>query len=295
MMAARDDDRSENLRKFGEVAPPLEIEDVVYHVVEGEQLAATIYRPTQPRSLAGVVSVHGGRWCSETRLTNAVIDRALAEAGVVVMAVDFRQPPATRYPGPVADINVAIRWLKHHAVDYGIDPATIGGVGTSSGGHQLLLNVLKPTFSAYASWTYPAPVDAALAFAVACWPVLDPLVRYRFAIERKMALHVACHDAYWTDEGAMSAGSPQRIVVEGEATHLPPVLLIQGTGDTVLPPDMADRFALAYRSAGGMLELEKYAGEPHTFITKHPESAASRSAVLRMTHFIKACAAAARS
>jgi acetyl esterase/lipase len=286
---------SEDLPKFAEGVPPPEIEGVVYHVVDGEQLAATIYRPTRPRPLAGIVSVHGGRWCSETRLTNAVIDRALAEAGVVVMAVDFRQPPAARYPGPVADINVAIRWLKHHAVDHGIDPVTIGGVGTSSGGHQLLLNALRPTFPAYASWTFPGPVDASLAFAVACWPVLDPLVRYRFAIERRMDLHIASHDAYWTDEGAMLAGSPQRIVAEGEATHLPPVLLIQGTGDSVLPTDMADRFAIAYRSAGGLLELEKYAGEPHTFITKHPESAASRSAILRMTHFIKACAAATRT
>jgi acetyl esterase/lipase len=277
---------SGQLPTSGSATPPLDITEVVYHVADGDELAATIYRPTGRKTLAGVISVHGGRWCSETRLTNAVIDRALAEAGIAVMAIDFRQPPAARYPGPVADINVAIRWLKHHSAEFGIDPATVGGVGTSSGGHQLILNALKPAFPSYASWRSTGPEDASVAFAALCWPVLDPYARYRFAIKQQMDLHVACHDAYWGNESAMLAGSPQRIVSEGEATNLPPILLIQGTVDDVLPADMADRFALAYRSAGGSLELEKYAGEPHTFITKFPRSGASKAAILRIAEFV---------
>jgi acetyl esterase/lipase len=101
-----------------------------------------------------------------------------------------------------------------------------------------------------------------------------------------MALHVTSHEAYWPDEAAMAAGNPQRIVTEDEATHLPPLLLIQGTGDTALPPGMADRFAEAYTTAGGTLELEKFAGEPHTFITKSPDSEASRAAIERIKRFI---------
>jgi acetyl esterase len=267
---------------------PFDVEDVTYLTANGEPLGATLYRPIECAPAAAVVSVHGGRWCAETRMTNAVIDRALAEAGVVVMAIDFRLPPTARYPGPVADINFAIRWLKGHAADYGIPATKVGGIGTSSGGHQLLLNALKPTFADYASWELGGDNDASMAFAVACWPVLDPLVRYRYAIERQMTLHVTSHEAYWADTAAMKAGSPQRIVEDGEATHLPPLLIIQGTGDSVLPADMADRFTAAYSAAGGIVELAKFIDQPHTFITKSPHSEAARAAIQRITGFVYA-------
>src|SRR6185503_13350754 len=101
---------------------------------------ARLYRPAGAPK-AAMVSVHGGRWVGESRLTNAIIDEALAAAGVLVMAVDIRKPPVAHYPEPVADINFAIRWLKANC---DLPEARIGGMGTSSGGHQLMLNAMRP-------------------------------------------------------------------------------------------------------------------------------------------------------
>jgi dipeptidyl aminopeptidase/acylaminoacyl peptidase len=81
----------------------------------------------------------------------------------------------------------------------------------------------------------------------------------------------------------MKAGSPQRIVEDGEATRLPPLLIIQGTGDSILPADMADRFRAAYSRAGGVIELAKYSTEPHTFITASPNGEAAWAAIQRIT------------
>ena len=53
----------------------------------------------------------------------------MAALGYVVLAVDFRMPPGRGDPGPVADINYAIRWLKGHAGEYAVDPARVGGSG----------------------------------------------------------------------------------------------------------------------------------------------------------------------
>src|SRR6478672_10183739 len=114
-----------------------ETQDILYLQTDSGPVLARLYRPRQPTG-AAMVSVHGGRWVSQDRLTNAVIDRALAEVGVTVMALDFRMPPAVRYPIPVAEINFAIRWLKQHAKDFGVAVARIGGIGTSSGGHQIM-------------------------------------------------------------------------------------------------------------------------------------------------------------
>jgi acetyl esterase/lipase len=271
-------------------------EDIVYHAPAGIPLLARLYRPAATGPLPAVVGVHGGRWCSETRLTNVAIDQALAASGIVVMALDFRMPPDARFPGPVADINYAIRWLKAHAGAYGVVPEWVGGVGTSSGGHQLMLNALTPAnlrFTQDHAQGLEA-VDPAVAFFVACWPVSDPPARYRYARERQMEVHVRSHEAYWPDEAAMSEGSPQRIVSEGHATHLPPALIIQGGNDVILTPDMSDRFAAAYHAAGGNLVLETFEGEGHTFITKDPASGAAQAAIARIAAFIHAqtdCAA----
>src|SRR5260221_4475060 len=93
------------------------------------------------------------------------------------MASDFRMPPKVRYPVPVADINLAIRWLKLNAARFGFAGARVGGVGTSSGGHQLLLNGLRPADPRYAAEALPGGegLDATLAHMVTGWPVSDPL------------------------------------------------------------------------------------------------------------------------
>ena len=81
---------------------------------------------------------------------------------------------------------------------------------------------------------------------------------------------LAAHHAYWPDEAAQAEGNPQMILDRGERVELPPALVIQGTGDVILPTDMADKFAAAYRKAGGTIDLRKFEGQPHTFITKEP-------------------------
>lgn len=265
-------------------------EDLIYHRPAGIPLLARLYRPTRKGPHPAVVDVHGGRWCAETRLTNAAIDEALAASGILVMAIDFRMPPVARYPLPVADIACAIRWLHAHAANLDVDPKLIGGVGTSSGGHQLLLAALKPDDPLYLQDHPPEIVDvpATLAFLVLCWPVTDPPTRYAYARERGMEIHVQSHEAYWSDAAEMSRGSPQRLVADGEARSLPPALIVQGGDDVILSPGMSERFAQTYRAAGGDVELEVYPAQPHTFITKSPDSAASRQALSDIKNFILA-------
>ena len=94
------------------------------------------------------------------------------------------------------------------------------------------------------------------------------------------------HAAYWPGEEAMAEGNPQKILQRGEARDLPPLLILQGTNDDNLPADMADRFAAAYREAAGEVKLEKFEGQPHTFITRDPASAASVRALALIRAFV---------
>ena len=235
------------------------------------------------------MDVHGGAWVANDRLQMAVINQAIAASGTAVLALDFRMPPESPYPASIADINLGIRWLKANIGRWGGDVSRIGGLGTSSGGHQLWLNVLRPRDVRYAALKLAdaEDVDASLGFVVVCWPISDPVARYRMARETGNERLVKNHDAYFLTEAAMAEANPQAILESGEAKNLPPALLIQGTADNNVTPDMADRFVAAYTKAGGRITLRKFDGQPHTFISQNPTSPASVEALGLITQFIR--------
>jgi acetyl esterase len=268
----------------------VDVQDIEYARPDGIPLLARLYRPSGKGPFPGVVEVHGGAWTTNDRLTNEAIHRPLAESGVVVMAIDFRMPPMAQYPASIADINLAVRWLKAHAADYRVEPHLVGGVGTSSGGHQLALMAMRPRDPRYAALPLgrDAGVDARLAFMALCWSIVDPLARYRMVKAKGNERLVGAHHAYWPDEAAMDEGNPQRILDRGEPADLPPALLIQGTNDDNVTPDMASSFATAYRKAGGDFQLEVFPGEPHAFIAKDPSAAGARRAIGLIVDFVHA-------
>jgi acetyl esterase len=272
------------------------IADVQYAAPDGVPLLARLYRPHGSGPFPGVVEVHGGAWTANDRLTNQDIHRPLVESGVVVMAIDFRMPPQAMYPASIADINLAVRWLKANAASLAVQPDRIGLLGTSSGGHQAMLAAMRRDDPRYTAHALPeAPdADASVAYIALCWSIVDPLARYRMVVEKGIQRLVDAHHAYWPDEAAMAEGSPQGILERGEAVCLPPALLIQGTNDDNVTPDMADRFAEAYRAAGGEFRLEKFPGAPHAFIAKDPSAEIAVRAVALITDFVHTQANAAR-
>src|SRR5690349_12808591 len=264
-------------------------EDLEYGKVEGTPLIARLYRPRGVTGFASVVNVHGGAWVANDRLQMAVINEAIAASGTAVLALDFRMPPVAAYPASIADINLGIRWLKANIRKWGGDGRRVGGLAGSSGGHQLWLNVMRPRDPRYAAHKLASPdnVDATLDFVVVCWPISDPVARYKMARETGNDRLVKNHDAYFPSEAAMAEANPQTILERGEAKNLPPALIIQGTADNNVTPDMADRFVAAYTKAGGRIALRKFEGEPHTFVVLNPTSPASVEAIGLIVDFVR--------
>jgi acetyl esterase len=263
--------------------------DVTYLQHGDRSYAAHLYQPDGDGPFPAVVEVHGGAWTMNDRFSNATLDKALAASGVVVLALDFRMPPDGRYPDSAADVNYGIRWLKAHAAELHTRPELVGGIATSSGAQTLLVNALQPHDPRYTAIPLPGSpaVDATLAFVAACWPIADPLARYQMAKAKGNDKLVAAHDAYWPDEASMAEGNPQRMLERGDAlSPLPPLFIAQGTNDDNVTPDMADKFAAAYRSAGGSVELKKFEGQPHSFI-KEPVTPVAAEAIDLLIGFIR--------
>ena len=253
-------------------------------------LAVRVYQPAGAGPFPALVDVHGGVWTNRDRTANEVMDQALAESGIVVAAIDFRQAPEHPYPAQVADVNLAIRWLKTHAEEFDADPQTVGGIGGSSGGHTVLLSAMRPHHPAYSYLDLPGPdADATLKYLLLGWPIVDPYARYRFVQKSENARIVALSEGYFLTTDAMKEGSPFQILQRKEEAVLPPTIIVQGTADDNLPVPVTEQFVAAYREAGGDIELELFPDMPHLFgNTPGPES---DRAVALMKRFVARCLA----
>ena len=252
--------------------------DVEYRREGSRSWLASVYQPQGPGPFPVLMEVHGGAWNNNDRLQNEPLNQAVAASGIVVVAVDFRQGEDGRYPGSIADVNYATRWIKQHASDFNGTAAGIGSIGYSSGGHINMLSAMKPRDLRYAAVRLDeAPdLDASVAYVIMAWPVIDPLSRYRYAKGLGREGMVENHHRYWCDEAAMTDGNPQLMLERGESVELPPALLLQGADDDVLTPGMAAKFAQAYGKAGGLIELALYPGAGHGYM-RDPGPSSDRS------------------
>src|SRR5882762_3604348 len=276
----------------------IDVQDIEYLRHGDKPLLARLFKPRGSGPFPLIVELHGGAWCRGDRSNDTVINEALARSGVVVAALDFRMPPEAPYPASLADINYAIRWFKTRATGLGSRPDLVGVLGSSSGAHQAMLAAMRPRDSRYAAVPLPAsaaPVDASVRCVVMCWPVIDPLARYRYAKKLKeggkpypevVDRVLPCHDQYWQTEAAMAEGNPVLALEAGERVELPPVLYVQGTRDVAHPRPDLERFVLQYRKAGGQVDLELYEGEAEGFITRNPTSPAAGRAIDKIIEFV---------
>src|SRR2546425_438756 len=107
----------------------IRVEDVEYLSHGGAPLLARLYRPQGAGPFPIIVELHGGAWCRSDRLADKVIHEPLAKSGVIVAALDWRQPPGAPDPASFQGIHYAIRWLKARATELGSRPALVRSSG----------------------------------------------------------------------------------------------------------------------------------------------------------------------
>lgn len=86
----------------------VDTEEMDYLTHGSGPLRARIYRPRGDGPFPAFVDLHGGAWIKGSYANNDPINMALSRLGVLVMAADYRVPPAGAYPSSVTDVNYAI-------------------------------------------------------------------------------------------------------------------------------------------------------------------------------------------
>src|SRR6202011_3517555 len=117
--------------------PPPVVASVADRQLKGAAgpLAARVYRLSSEKSPT-VVFFHGGGWVAGDLETHDRQARLLAiETGSVVVSVDYRRPPETRFPGAFEDAFAAMRDVVDRIAEFGGDRLRTGVAGDSAGGN----------------------------------------------------------------------------------------------------------------------------------------------------------------
>ena len=239
------------------------VPDVVYGELPGYRpLELDLYLPRDGGPAPVIVHVHGGGWRRGSRhhplpVLGADFYDGLAAQGFAVAAIDYRLSGEARFPAPLDDVRAAIGWVGEHAAGYGLDPGRIFLWGDSAGGHLALLAALTGArvpsrqVQGVVAW-FPVTDLAGLPSDVAdAGGVPDP------GPESREALLL----------GAPAASVPdlarQASPVGHASAAAPPVLLMHGALDDLVPPAQSIRLAKALRAAGATVELELVPGATH--------------------------------
>ncbi len=139
--------------------------DVEYGKAGDVVLKLDVTRPEQaPGTLSpAVIFIHGGGFDKRV----ATLARELVAAGYVYVSIDYRVIREFPFPAAVEDCKRAVRWLREHAKDYGVDPDRIGLFGASSGGLQALMlgcgdpdSKVSSRVQAVCAWFPPTDLEA---------------------------------------------------------------------------------------------------------------------------------------
>jgi acetyl esterase/lipase len=131
--------------------------DVIYGRLPGIALTMDVFSPAPNAKVKpngrGVIWVVSGGWMSahesiDRKFLNApmyeIFILPLVERGYTVFAVVHASQPKYTITEILPQINRAVRFIRHHAKEYAIDPDKLGIVGASAGGHLSLMQGLDP-------------------------------------------------------------------------------------------------------------------------------------------------------
>jgi acetyl esterase/lipase len=234
------------------------VPDIEYAVIPGYRpLELDLYLPETGEPAPVIVHVHGGGWRRGSRrhplptLGDGFYERLAAE-GFAVAAIDYRLSGEARFPAAVEDVAAAVGWVRDNAAAYGLDAGRVFLWGDSSGGHLALQCALT---------------GSKVQGVVAWFPVTDLT-----GLPSDIAEAGGVPDPGPDSREALFLGAPASSVPElarqaSPVTHAsasaPPILLMHGATDDMVPAAQSVRLAEALRAAGAAVELEIVPGATH--------------------------------
>src|SRR3984957_15746165 len=117
---------------------------IAYAKHDGVELLGDLYLPAGAKDVPALVAVHGGGWVQGVRTAFQYWGPYLAARGVAMFSISYRLATKGKtYPQAVQDVLAGVQFVRGKGGEFGIDPARIGLMGASAGGHLAALAALS--------------------------------------------------------------------------------------------------------------------------------------------------------
>lgn len=226
-----------------------------------------------------VVYVHGGGWTGGAPHSQGVpLFHHLAQRGWVVCAIRYPLAPGASFLDQAVAVRRAIVWARSSGLELGIDPRRIALVGGSAGGHLASVAglvdgpALQPGFE---------EADGSVGAIVSLYGIFDFVNRNQTRPDWRV-IPVAVMKATPAEEPELyRLASP----IDHVRPEMPPMLVVHGSIDSLVPPQESRAFVEAAEQAGGRVEYLEVPGAQHAFDAVN--SPRTRAVVGAVTRFLE--------
>lgn len=218
--------------------------DVTYCAVGDVALKMDVYTPETMTSPApAVIYVHGGGWTDGDKASGGAREiQELLARGYLVVAVNYRLAPESKFPAQIEDVKCAVRYLRANVAAYNLDPDRIGAWGNSAGGHLVsLLGVTDAGDGFEGSGGYADQSSRVQAVVDGYGPA-------------DLIQDFAGFSAWGNRVFGVTEQSSHIITRASPVTHVssddPPFLIVHGEDDALVPPSQSEILYQRLTAAG---------------------------------------------
>jgi acetyl esterase/lipase len=242
--------------------------DIVYGRKYGMALMLDVLRPADADG-AGIIVVMSGGWkCTDDPVDPDWYSQYLKH-GYTVFAVRHGSQPRFVIPEIIGDVHRAVRFIRHHAARWPVDPDRLGITGGSAGGH---LSLIIGTQGGPGDPDAADPVDreSSAVRAVACFYPPTDFLNYGAEGVNGMGTGPLqwCYAAFGPRAdlpGSRCAYGREISPIYFVSARTPPVFIIHGDKDTTVPLQQSETFIKCLAGAGVPAKLYVKAGAGHTW------------------------------
>ncbi len=234
----------------------LEIKNIEYKNVDSISLQLDLYKLKNLQNPAPVmIFIHGGAWRTGKRSDYLPYLIDYAKKGYITITVSYRLIKAAIFPAAVQDVNCAVRWIRDHAEEYGIDPDRMALIGGSAGGHLAMMVGYagdEPMFNKNCQDEKSSKVKAIINL----YGPTDLTTPYSISTYQAKDFIGSSYDEH---PELYNLASPKTFITPDD----PPTLTFHGTIDSLVPVSQADSLDIWLSRVGVPHDYHRLKGWPH--------------------------------
>lgn len=245
-------------------AAPKTIKDIPYVTGGHERQKLDLYLPESANGpVPLLIWVHGGGWQNGSKENGLPLRQDWTERGYAVASINYRLSSHAIFPAQIEDCKAAIRWLRAHASEYGLNPDRFGVWGSSAGGH---LVALLGTSEEVKEFEVGEHLDQSSRVQAVC-DYYGPTDFEAFVTKPGYESHASPDSAEAKLLGGTVQEKRELASKANPISHVsgddPPFLIVHGDKDPVVPIQQSELLFEALKQAGRPVHFHTIKGAAH--------------------------------